>query len=455
MPRPRRMGTRAPNGASSIYRSEDGKWHGRVTMGVRDDGTPDRRHVERRTEGEVIRAVRGLERQRDSGTARKSGRVWTIEQWLSHWVENIAAASVRPTTMVGYRASVYKHLIPGVGAHRLDKLQPEHLEKLYERMVSKKGLKPATAHLAHRTVRVALNEAVRRGRIAQNPAKIARPPRVEEDEIVPFTVVEAHRLFTAAATVRNGARFVVALTLGLRRGEALGLRWSDVDITWKHGCPKRSDCRDRSRAPECSQRRGSGTLTVRRAIQQQVWKHGCPPDEPCGHRYGAHCPERHSGGVVVAEVKSRAGRRLVGLPGPVIEALEAHRLRQAAEREGAANLWREGDWVFTNRLGGPVHPTEDHRAWKALLGKAKVRDARLHDARHTAATMLLVLKVPLPAVMDIMGWSDASIAKRYMHVPRELVTAIAAELGSLMWAGTDGDEEDGQATVAPTGNDPT
>jgi integrase len=139
--------------------------------------------------------------------------------------------------MVGYRASVYKHLIPGVGAHRLDKLQPEHLEKLYERMVSKKGLKPATAHLAHRTVRVALNEAVRRGRIAQNPAKIARPPRVEEDEIIPFTVVEAQRLFTAAATARNGARFVVALALGLRRGEALGLRWSDVDITWKHGCP--------------------------------------------------------------------------------------------------------------------------------------------------------------------------------------------------------------------------
>ncbi|HEV7828372.1 MAG TPA: site-specific integrase, partial [Pseudonocardiaceae bacterium] len=132
-----------------------------------------------------------------------------------------------------------------------------------------------------------------------------------------------------------------------RRGEALGLRWSDVDITWKHGCPKRSDCRDLCRAPECPQRRGSGTLTVRRAIQQQVWKHGCPPDEPCGHRYGAHCPQRHSGGVVVADVKSRAGRRLVGLPGPVIEALEAHRLQQAAEREVAANLWREDDWVFT------------------------------------------------------------------------------------------------------------
>ncbi|PZS22214.1 MAG: site-specific integrase, partial [Pseudonocardiales bacterium] len=301
MPRKRAQGTRAPNGASSIYQSKDGKWHGRVTVGVRDDGTPDRRHIERKAEMEVIHAVRQLERQRETGRVRRAGRVWTVEQWLTHWVENIAAASVRPTTMVGYRASVYKHLIPGVGAHRVDKLQPEHLEILYGRMVSEKGLKPATAHLAHRTVRVALNEAVRRGHITQNPAKVAKPPRVEEEEIVPFTVQEAQQLLTSAATIRNGARFIVALTLGLRRGEALGLRWPDIDVTWKHGCPKGGTCRRVRQAAECPQRCGSGTLTVRRAIQQRGWKHGCPPDKPCGHKYGAQCPQRHSGGVVVAE----------------------------------------------------------------------------------------------------------------------------------------------------------
>lgn len=433
MPRKRGQGTRAPNGRSSIYQGKDGKWHGRVTVGVLDNGKPNRRHVERKTEAEVTAAVRELERQRDSGKLKRPGRAWTVEQWLTHWVENIAATSVRPTTMVGYRASVYKHLIPGVGAHRLDKLQPEHLETLYEHMVAKKGLKPATAHLAHRTVRVALNEAMRRGRIVQNPATVAKPPRVEEDEIVPFTIQEARRLFEAASMTRNGARFVVALALGLRRGEALGLRWSDVDVVWEHGCPTDSECRRTQREIECSQREGSGTLTIRRAIQQRVWKHGCPPDAPCGRGCGAYCPQRHSGGVVVAEVKSRAGRRIVGLPHPVIEALEAHRVRQAAERELAGDLWDDADWVFTTRLGRPVHPTEDHRAWKSLLTLAGVRDARLHDARHTAATMLLVLKVPLPAVMEIMGWSDASIAKRYMHVSRELVTAIAAEVGVLMW----------------------
>lgn len=99
--------------------------------------------------------------------------------------------------------------------------------------------------------------------------------------------------------------------------------------------------------------------------------------------------------------------------------------------------------MFTNRLGGPVHPSVDHGAWKALLRKANVRDARLHDARHTAATMLLVLKVPLPAVMEIMG-ADASVAKRYMHVPSEFLSAIAEQVGGLVWASPndDGEEDD-------------
>ena len=221
------------------------------------------------------------------------------------------------------------------------------------------------------------------------------------------------------------ARFVVALTLGLRRGEALGLKWSDLDIKWQHGCEKDSECRGTA-AQLCPDRQlKSATMTIRRAIQQFVWQHGCADAKPCGRKYGAHCPQRHSGGVVTTDVKSRAGRRTVGMPAPLVHEIERHREQQAVERAHAANLWREEGWVFTSRLGGPVHPTVDHEAWKALLRAAQVRDARLHDARHTAATMLLVLKVPLPAVMEIMGWSDASIAKRYMHVPSEFLAAIA------------------------------
>src|SRR5690349_6860191 len=90
---------RRPNGASSIYLGRDGKWHGRVTIGVRDDGRPDRRHVEAKTEKETIKKVRDLERERDSRNGRKPGQRWAVEKWLTHWVDNIAAPAVREKTM--------------------------------------------------------------------------------------------------------------------------------------------------------------------------------------------------------------------------------------------------------------------------------------------------------------------------------------------------------------------
>ena len=118
---------------------------------------------------------------------------------------------------------MYKHLTPQIGAHRLDTLKPEHLEKLYSRMITT-GSAPGTAHQAHRTVKTALNEAVRRGHITRNPVQLAKAPSAEEEEIEPFTVEEAKRLLAAAANRRNGVQFAIALSLGLRKGEALGLK---------------------------------------------------------------------------------------------------------------------------------------------------------------------------------------------------------------------------------------
>ncbi|MTD57808.1 tyrosine-type recombinase/integrase [Amycolatopsis pithecellobii] len=422
-------GTRRPNGASSIYLGRDGNWHGWVTMGIRDDGKPDRRHVKRKDEGDVIEAVRELEQQRDSGKVRKAGRAWTVEKWLAHWVENIAAPSVRRNTLVGYRAAVYGHLIPGVGAHRINKLQPEHLEALYRKLATKKGkhgkvLKPATIHQAHRTVRTALGEAMRRGHITSNPAEIARPPRIPEEEIIPFTKDEAAQILRACMERRNGVRFVIALTLGLRKGEALGLQWRDVDFKAR-------------------------TLAVRRSLQPVKWTHGCTPDEPCGHRHAGHCPQRHGGGAIPQEVKSRAGRRTVAMPAPIVAALQEHQRNQWEEREKAGNLWHDEGWVFASPVGKPVHPRTDHGEWKALLTAAGVRNARLHDARHTAATMLLVLGVPGRAVMEVMGWSHVGMTSRYQHMTTELMTSIADQIGGLFWSENDQDDGNGGSAGQP------
>jgi integrase len=104
--------------------------------------------------------------------------------------------------------------------------------------------------------------------------------------------------------------------------------------------------------------------------------------------------------------KSRAGRRAVGLPSQLATLLAEHRAEQERERERAAQLWRESGYVFTTPLGEPINPNTDYHHWKRLLADAGLRDGRLHDARHTAATVLLLLGVPERAVMGLMGLVD-------------------------------------------------
>ncbi len=402
------MARRKPNGASSIYQGSDGSWHGRVTVGTKDNGTPDRRHVRGKTEAIVIRKVRDLERERDDGTVRKAGQSWTVATWLTHWVENIAAAAVRDNTISGYRVAVYRHLIPGLGAHRLEKLQPEHIEKLTRKMQAN-GSAAGTAHQAHRTLRTALNEAMRRGHLNRNPATLAKPPRLEDEEIEPYSIEEVQKLLLAAGERRNSARWAIALALGLRQGEALGLKWADVDLN-------------------------SGTLIVRRARQRPRWRHGCT--EPCGRKFGGHCPDRQPLRNETADTKSRAGRRRIGLPAQLVSLLREHKAQQDAERVKAAQLWSQGDWLFATPTGGPVNPRTDYTEWKLLLARAGLRDGRLHDARHTAATVLLILEVAERAVMGIMGWSDSGMARRYQHLTAQVRGDIAARVGGLLWQPT-------------------
>lgn len=404
--------TRQPNGASSIYKGKDGYWHGRVTVGVKDDGKPDRRHVMRTTRKDITKAVRELERKRDKGSVPKAGQRWRVADWLTHWLENIAAASVSEYTYSGYRVDVRVHLIPGLGGHWLDKLQPEHLERFYAKMQAN-GSKPATAHHAHRTIRAALNEAVRRGHLARNPVLLAKPPKLTEEEIEPYSVGEVRQLLKLATDRRNGARWAVALALGLRQGEALGLRWPDVDLV-------------------------SGGLRVRRNLLRPKYAHGC--GDTCGRKSG-FCPEKVRANPLTKDTKSTAGRRPIGLPGPLVALLREHRATQEREREAAGDLWEEGGWVFADEFGRPLSPNTDHREWKALLREAGLREARLHDARHTAATVLLILGVQERAAMGIMGWSSSSMAKRYQHVVDEVRTDIADRIGGLIWEAPQGEDD--------------
>ncbi|TDB79024.1 site-specific integrase [Actinomadura sp. KC216] len=404
--------TRRANGESAIYFGKDGRWHARVPMGHKDNGEPYRRHVTRPTREELVEEVRRLERERDAGSARQPGKPWTVEKWLWHWVENIAKPTVSENTYDGYEVAVRVHLVPGVGKHRLDRLQPEHLESLYRRMQANGERKAGTAHQAHRTARTALGEAVRRGYAAKNAAALAKPPRMEEDEseVEPYSVEEVQCLLLAANKRRNSARWMLALALGLRQGETLGLRWPDVDLDNEY-------------------------LKLRRNRLRPRYKHGCQEAAPCGRKAG-YCPDRVQVRRETKNTKSRAGRRAVPLPGPLVSMLRAHREAQARERKAAGDLWVESDYVFTKRLGGPLSPNTDYHDWKRLLEDAGVRSARLHDARHTAATVLMLLGVPDRVIDQIMGWepgTSASMRARYLHVPDAMLKDVARKIADAIW----------------------
>lgn len=285
------------------------------------------------------------------------------------------------------------------------KLAPHHLESLYRKML-KDGASKGTVHQVHRTIRTALNDAMKRDFITKNPASIAKAPTPDEDEIEPFSKDEIRSLFKTPRSSRNSTRWIVAIALGLRQGEALGLQWSDLDLEHQ-------------------------ILRVRRSRLRPKYRHGC--DSPCGRKHAGHCPQRVNEREDTKDTKSKAGRRIIGLPAPLVLELARHLEEQQAERQTARDLWHDEGWIFADELGRKLNARTDQKHWKRLLESAGVRDARLHDARHTAATVLLELGVTDRATMGVMGWSNASMAGRYQHLTAPIRQSIADQVGGHLW----------------------
>src|SRR3954464_648183 len=222
------MAGRASNGESTIYKGADGRWHGYVSVVFTLDGKLDRRHVSSKSRGVVVAKVRELERKRDAGTVSTTSAP-TVGAWLEHWLTTIAPRRVRQRTLESYESAVRKHLIPGIGRHRLARLRPEHLDQLYTALLDA-GYSPASVLRHHRILSRALTVAVQRGHVPRNVAALVDPPPQRPSDIATaLDLGEARAVLHAAAGVRNSARWTVALALGLRQSEALALQWKGPD----------------------------------------------------------------------------------------------------------------------------------------------------------------------------------------------------------------------------------
>ncbi|MEO6500531.1 MAG: hypothetical protein ABIQ09_01310 [Jatrophihabitantaceae bacterium] len=222
---------RGAQGRSTIIKRPDGRWHGYVSMGTKGDGKRDRRHVSARTRAEVVIKVRELESKRDAGSVHAAGKPMKVEEWFTYWVDTIAPARVRPRTLESYRSMIRLHILPRIGQRQLDQLMPEHLEEMYAELLAS-GRSPATVLRVHRVLHRALKVAVQRERVARNVATLVDPPKQRRAETpMPLDVDECCKVLAAAEGRRNAARWTVALALGLRQSEALGLQWRGPSLT--------------------------------------------------------------------------------------------------------------------------------------------------------------------------------------------------------------------------------
>ncbi|MEU5282848.1 tyrosine-type recombinase/integrase [Streptomyces sp. NPDC020755] len=414
------MSPRKANLESSIYLGSDGWWHGRVTMGIKNDGSPDRRHRRARTEPEIKRKVRELEKLRADGRAPVAGRKPTVEQWMTTYLTTIASLKLKPRSLDDYWSKTRNDIIPGLGQHRVDKLQPEHLERCYADMLHA-GHAPSHVLKVHRILSRALKIAHRRRMIVENVATLVDPPTVDETEANPFTMEEAKAFLLAAAKRPTFMRWLVGIGMGFRQGESLGLRWKYVDLeaelfhpqwqlqrlTWRHGCTDPHLCGERLHRfdpcpADCTTHKG--------------YKRGCP--KPCLKgcvRHASTCPDRKGGGLAFTRPKTKKSRNAVPIPAPFIPYLRDHKEQQDAVRGAAREEWQEFDAVFTRPDGRPIDPRSDWEEFKELLEEAGISDRRLYDgSRHTAGTILNELGVDMPTIMEILRHTQISQTRRYV-----------------------------------------
>lgn len=398
----------------TIREGKDGLWHAWVAVGTKPNGQPDRRHVKRATKAEVEERVDELLAQKRTGAVVKAGRGQTVEQWLTTYLDTVAPRRVDPTTIYDYRSKMRNWVYPVVGKARVDRLTPDQLDDVYLRM-AKAGKADSTILKVHRILVRALEIAYRRDLVPRNVAKLIDAPTVKRVEIQPLTEGEAIAILSVAQQTRrrNAARWSVGLAVGLRQGEALGLRWPYVDLDAKE-------------------------IRVWWQLHRRSHEHGCGTPPTCGRRRGGNCPDKvlplrsgevHvAGGLILKEPKGKS-RRSVPIPDELVDALAAHREVQDLERQFAGDAYLPHGFVFAHVDGRPLDPGDDYDDWKDLLAAAGVRDARVHDGRHTAATLLIAQGVALEVVQELLGHSDIRVTRGYSHVASALARDATERMG--------------------------
>lgn len=442
--------TRRANRESSVPDKPNsrGYYDGWVTMGTRPDGSPDRRHVERKTKAARNRAVRELERKRDAGIASRPGRVPTVQEMLTRRLTVVLPQRGRaPRTIDDYWSKCRNDIFPRWAGQRIDRMLPEYLEDGYAEMLAA-GHAASHVRKVHAILSSAYEDEVRRGNVARNPCRLVEPPALEQREMTALSPEDARAILAVVEGRRNAARWSAGLACGLRQGEALGLRWQFVDLDrgelrvwyqlqrlgWRHGCADIAACTRGRHRVACPKR-------CPKAARKSGRPHACVPADdkrlcpPGCQGHAAQCPKRTGGGLVFREIKERR-RKTVKLPAELADVLRAHRDLQYQEMLTAANLWEDHGLVFCQPNGRPIDPRADWHEWSQIVAAAGLPHLGVHAMRHSTATIALGEGVALAVVQEMLGHSDVRVTRAYTHVSSPLAADAAERVGRALFGPT-------------------
>lgn len=347
---------RKANGEGSVYRRKDGRYEAALWMETAS-GIRKRVRAYGRTRSEAHAQLVRLTSQSASGVPVPD-RSWRLADYLDYWLSTVAEPNIRPRTLELYELIIRRHIKPTLGRETLHRLGVPRLQVFFNERRSA-GASARLLGAIKTTLGAALSQAVREELIVRNPARLVRLPAWRPKEIQPWKPEESGRFLTAAADDPLYTAFVLLVLYGLRRGEVLGLRWSDVDFA-------------------------GNVLHVRQQIQ------------------------RLQGRLVATDVKTDAGRRDLPLVPLAAQVLFQHRRTTSAAAAG--------DLVFTTRTGQPIEPGNLARSFQRISKVAGLPRVTLHNLRHANATLLKSLGVPVRDAQAILGHASPLTTQQiYQH----------------------------------------
>jgi integrase len=316
-------------------------------------------------------------------------KAMTVRELLEdHWLPSQASKELRGASMAQYRLAVRAWLVPHVGGVVVSALTPKIVNDLITTLkttrtsAGRDGLSPRTVQLAIGVLKSACSWAVRNELLARNPVAAIAQPRADRPEMKAWSVDEARQFLGAVKDDRLSWAWTLALTRGLRRGELCGLKWEDFDLE-------------------------RGTLRINRA---RVTVEGRPVD---------------------SLPKTAAGRRSVPLDASLEPILRALRTSQGRERLQSGGAYENDGYLCADELGHPYHPDTVSGWFESAVKKSGLRRIRLHDTRHTAASLMLASGVPVKVVSEMLGHASPTITLTiYAHV----LPGMAEEAGAALSA---------------------